>query len=109
MRIEYPDEIITKWKDSIVAGDLKDYELKIDEDVKEDFANLAMFLDYMTVKASGHVMDYYDGYKQAASDVLALLGIYIVQDDERKIINLKYQPPDNDLQEQLKKHIWGDE
>ncbi|NIP30617.1 MAG: hypothetical protein GTN99_05530, partial [Candidatus Dadabacteria bacterium] len=49
------------------------------------------------------------GYKQAASDVLALLGIYIVQDDERKIINLKYQPPDNDLQEQLKKHIWGDE
>ena len=109
MRIEYPEEIINKWKDSIIAGDLQDYELKIDDDVKEDFANLAMFLDYMTVKASGHVMDYYDGYKQAASDILGLIGIYIVQDDERKIINLKYQPPDNDIQEQLKKHIWGDE
>jgi len=109
MRIEHPDEIVNKWKDIIIDGDLQDYTLKIDDDVNKDFGNLALFLDYMTVKASGHVMDYYDGYKQAASDILSLIGIYIVQDDEKKIINLKYQAPDNDIQEMLKKNIWGDD
>ena len=109
MRIENSEEILNKWKGSILAGDLEDYTLKIDDDVKEDLGLIAMFLDYMTIKASGNVMDYYEGYKQAASDILELTGIYLVQDDQNKLINVKYQPPDDDIQEQLKKHIWGDE
>ncbi|NIP39699.1 MAG: hypothetical protein GWO07_15680 [Candidatus Dadabacteria bacterium] len=109
MRIEKSEEIIDKWKDSILSGDLEDYVLKIDDDVKEDIALIALFLDYMTVKASGNAMDYYEGYKQAASDILGLTGIYLVQDDQNKLINIKYQAPDDDIQEQLKKHIWGDE
>jgi hypothetical protein len=108
MRIENSEEIIKKWKDSILAGDLEEYTLKIDDDVKEDFSLIAMFLDYMTVKASGNVTDYYDGYRQAASDILELTGIYLVQDDQNKLINIKYQAPDDDIQEQLKKHIWGE-
>jgi hypothetical protein len=40
---------------------------------------------------------------------LGLLGIYLFQDDENKVINIKYQPPEDDIQEKLKKHIWGDE
>ena len=109
MRIENSEEIITKWKTNILSGDLEGYTLKIDDDVNKDFAVLAMYLDYTTVKASGRVMDYYEGYKQAASDVLGIIGIYLVQDDENKVINIKYQPPEDDIQEQLKKHIWGDE
>ncbi len=109
MRIENSEEIITKWKTNILSGDLEGYTLKIDDDVNKDFAVLAMYLDYTTVKASGRVMDYYEGYKQASSDILGLLGIYLVQDDENKVINIKYQPPEDDIQEQLKKHIWGDE
>lgn len=108
MRIEKYDEIEEKWSDTICSGDLEGYKVTIDDDVKKDYARIAMFLDYMTVKASGHVMDYYDGYKQAASDILGLIGIYMIQDDERKIINIKYQAPDDDVQERLKEHIWGD-
>jgi len=109
MRIENPEQIIAKWKESIIAGDLEDYTLKIDDEVKEDLGLIALYLDYKTVKASGHVMDYYDGYKQAASDILEITGIYIHQDDKNKLINVKYQTPDDDIQEKLKKHIWGDE
>ena len=109
MRIENSEEIITKWKTNIITGDLEDYTLKIDDDVNKDFAVLALYLDYTTVKASGHVMDYYEGYKQAASDILGILGIYLFQDDENKVINVKYQSPEDDIQEHLKKHIWGDE
>jgi hypothetical protein len=108
MRIEKYDELEQKWIESICSGDLEGYTLKIDDDVKKQYAGIAMFLDYMTVKASGHVMDYYDGYKQAASDILGLIGIYMVQDDEKKIINIKYQSPDDDTQERLKEHIWGE-
>ena len=109
MRIENSEEIITKWKTNIISGDLEDYTLKIDDDVNKDFAVLALYLDYTTVKASGYVMDHYEGYKKAASDILGLLGIYLTQDDENKVINVKYSPPEDDIQEQLKKHIWGDE
>lgn len=109
MRIEKYDEILGKWTDSICSGDLEGYNVTIDDDVKKDYAGIAMFLDYMTVKASGHVMDYYEGYKQAASDILGLIGIYLVQDDQKKIINIKYQPPDDDMQERLKEHIWGEQ
>jgi len=107
MRIENSEEIITRWKDSILSGDLEDYTFKIDDDVNKDFAVLAMYLDYTTVKASGHVMDYYEGYKQAASDILSITGIYLVQDDENKVINIKYRAQEDDIQERLKKEIWG--
>ncbi len=107
MRIEKPDEILDRWKNYICSGDLEGYDLKVDEEVKEEFSIIAIYLDYMTVKASGYGKDYYEGYKQAASDILTLMGIYLIQDDENKLINIKYKPPEDDIQEQLKEHIWG--
>ena len=101
------DKIINAWKSHLLADELEDYQLEIDEKVPIKFAAIALHLDSRTVKAAGKKEEYYEGYRDAAVGVLNLLQIEIVQDDELKVISLLYKELDDDKQEELKQHIWG--
>jgi hypothetical protein len=58
------------------------------------------------VRAAGEVVDYYEGYKRAATDILSLIGVEMVQDDHMKLIQVKRSFVKEDKQELLKKYIW---
>ena len=107
MKQESIDKIINAWKSHLLADELEDYQLEIDEKVSIKFAAIALHLDSRTVKAAGKKEEYYEGYRDAAVGVLNLLQIEIVQDDQLKVISLLYKESDDDKQEELKQHIWG--
>jgi hypothetical protein len=101
------DRVIDGWKNHLLQGELQDYQLEIDERVPIKFAALALHLDSRTVKASGKQEDYYEGFRDAAVEVLNLLQVDIVQDDQLKVICLIYREREDDKQEELAQHIWG--
>lgn len=101
------DKIINQWKAYILTDELEGYRLEIDEEVPKEFAVIALYMDSRTVKAAGEIEEYYDGYRQAASDILTLIGIAISQDDNVKTINVKRTTSYDSQQDELKKHIWG--
>jgi len=107
MRVEEFEKIVEMWSNHILVDALYGYSLEIDEDVPREFAAIALYLDSTTVRAAGEVLEYYDGYRQAASDILNLIGVEMVQDDEMRIIHIKRKAIQEDKQEVLKKHIWG--
>ncbi|GIW46390.1 MAG: hypothetical protein KatS3mg078_0267 [Deltaproteobacteria bacterium] len=107
MRVEDFDKIVEMWKKHILSDVLKDYKLEIDEDVPKEFAAIALYLDSSTVRAAGEVLEYYDGYRQAASDILNLIGVEMLQDDTLKVIRIRRKAVEEDKQELLKKYIWG--
>ncbi len=107
MNKEDIEKVIESWKTHLLVGPLEGYQLDIDKHILPEFAAIALFLDSKTVKAAGEVEEYYEGYRQAAVDVLNLMGIEIAQDDQFKVISLYKKERDEDKQEELKKHIWG--
>ena len=107
MNQEDIDRIIEAWKSHLLVGPLEGYQLEIADDVPEAFAALALYLDSKTVRASGEIEEFYEGYRQAAVDVLNLIGVEIAQDDQMKVISLFRKETGDDKQEELKKHIWG--
>ncbi|MCC6712656.1 MAG: hypothetical protein IT344_04770 [Candidatus Dadabacteria bacterium] len=107
MRKEEIDKIIEAWKSYLLQGQLEGYELEIDKSVPMEFAAIALHLDVQTVRAAGQVEEYYEGYRQAAVDVLNIMGVEIAQDDHSKVISLFKKASDDDKQEELMKHIWG--
>ena len=107
MKKEIVDRVINSWKSFLLQGDLEDYQLEIDERVPIKFAAVALYLDLRTVKASTKEEEYYEGFKDAAVEVLNLLQIEIAQDDQLKVISLYLKEVADDKQEELKQHIWG--
>lgn len=107
MRVDDFDKIVDMWSKHLLIGYLDGYTLEIEDDVPKDFAALALYLDSATVKASGEAIDFYEGYKRAASDVLNLIGVEMAQDDEMKLIIMRRAPIKEDKEEELKQHIWG--
>lgn len=107
MKKEAIEKIIDAWKSHLLVGPLEGYQLEIADDVPEAFAALALYLDSKTVRASGETEEYYEGYRQAAVDVLNLIGVEIAQDDQMRVVALFRKETGNDKQEELKKHIWG--
>ncbi len=101
------EKIVEAWKKHILVDALEGYSLEIDEDVPKEFAAIALYLDSSTVRAAGEVVEYYDGYRQAATDVLNLIGVEMVQDDVIKVIHIKRKITQEDKQELLKQYIWG--
>ena len=81
MKVDEFEKIIESWRSYILVDALQDYSLEIDEDVPKEFAAIALYLDTTTVRAAGETTEYYDGYRRAATDVLNLLGLQMVQDD----------------------------
>lgn len=107
MRVDEFDKVVDQWKNYIFRGPLEEYNLEIDPDISNDIAAIALYLDQKTVKASGEVEEFYEGYKRAASDVLELMGVFLEQDDENKVVRVSVSPNNSSLQEELQKHIWG--
>jgi hypothetical protein len=107
MNKEDIEKVIDAWKSHLLVGQLEGYQLEIDKNIIPEFAAIALFLDSKTVKAAGEIEEYYEGYRQAAVDVLNLMGVEIAQDDQFKVISLYKKEKDDDKQEELKKHIWG--
>lgn len=108
MKIEEFERIVETWRNYILVNTLEGYSLEIDEDVPKEFAAIALYLDTTTVRAAGETTEYYDGYRKAATDVLNLLGVEMVQDDEMRIILIKRRiSEEEDKEELLKQYIWG--
>jgi hypothetical protein len=107
MNVSEFEKILDTWKSYLLVDALEDYQLEIDEDISKEFAAIALYLDSNTVRAAGEVLDYYNGYKQAASDILNLIGVEMVQDDEMKIIQIRRKTSQDDKQERLREYIWG--
>lgn len=106
MNLRDYDKIVETWKRIILVEILQDFNLEVDKDIPKEHAAITLYLDYMTVKASGEIMDVYEGYKKAATDVLNLIGVEMVEDYEMKVILLKKKISEDYKQELLKKYIW---
>jgi len=107
MRVDQFDKVVEQWKNYIFRGPLEEYSLEIDPDISNDVAAIALYLDQKTVKASGEIEEFYEGYKRAASDILELVGVSLEQDDKNKVVKVTVAPNNSSLQEELQKHIWG--
>ena len=107
MRVDEFDKVVDKWKNYIFRGPLEEYSLEIDPDISDDIVAIALYLDQKTVKASGEIEEFYDGYRSAANDILELIGVCLEQDDENKVVKVAIAPNNSSLQEELQKHIWG--
>ena len=107
MRVDQLDQVIEMWTKYVLTGPMEDYKIEIDDDVKDDFASIALYMDFKTCRASGEVEEFYEGYKRAAVDILTFLGIEISQDDNMKIIKLAKSQTDTEAYEKLVKSVWG--
>ncbi len=107
MKKEEIEKVIEAWQNHLLVGHMEEYHLEIGDNVPPEFAAIALFLDSKTVRASGETEEFYNGYRQAAVDVLSLIGVEIAQDDQLKVISLFKKESGNDKQEELMKHIWG--
>ena len=108
MRVDEHEKVLERWKNYILKGPLEDYELEIDPGVSKELASIALFLDIQTVRASGEIEEFYEGYRKAATDILEFIGLHLAQDDEMKIVRICISPNNADLQEKLAEHIWGE-
>lgn len=106
MRVDDFNKIVEMWERHILVEALEGYSLEIGEDVRTEFAAIALYLDSTTVRAAGEIQEYYEGYKQAATDILNLIGVELVEDHEMKIIQIKRISTEDDKEELLKKYIW---
>ena len=107
MKIEEYDKVVEYWKSYILSGPLSDYELEVEPGLEQYMVAIALFLDTKTVRASGETEEYYDGYRQAATDILNFIGVELGQDDEKKIVSVYRSTSPADIQEELKQNIWG--
>ena len=108
MRVDEFEKVIENWRSYILRGPLEDYTLEVDPAISDELAALALFLDIQTVRASGEVEEFYEGYRKASTDILEFIGVYLAQDDEMKIVRIDASSNKAELQEQLKQHIWGE-
>lgn len=98
---------VGKWKDFILNGPLAEYSLEISPEIPREFAAVALFLDIQTVRASGNEEKFYEGYREASSDLLKFMGVEMFQDDSRKKIALLPSSRDPEAQERLVRSVWG--
>lgn len=106
MKIEDFDKVLEMWERHILVETLEEYSLEIGSDVPKEFAAIALYLDSATVRAAGEIQEYYEGYRQAATDILNFMGVELVEDHEMKMIQIKRTAAERDKQELLKKLIW---
>lgn len=107
MNAEQLDKVIEMWSDHILSGPLEDFTVEIDPEVKNEFAAIALYMDSKTVRASGEVEDFYEGYKRAATDILMFIGIEISEDQENKKVKIARSSHNFQKQQELMDHIWG--
>ncbi len=102
------NKAVEKWKSFILKGPLAEYNLEISSQIPKEFAAVALFLDIQTVRASGNEEKFYEGYREASSDILKFMGIEMFQDDARKKIALVPSSHDPEAQARLARSVWGE-
>ena len=102
------DEVLELWKKRVLSVGMADYKLEIEDDIPKSHVAIALYLDYMTVKASGNTNDFFEGFSKAAKDLLNFLKIEMTQDNEMKIVLIRRSSEYHDTQERLKQYLWGD-
>ena len=107
MDVNTLDSVIEMYRNHLLKGDLKGFSIEIDPQVTDQLAAIALYLDSKTVRASGEIEEFYEGYKRAAFDVLSFMGVEFFEDRENKLIRINKSKYDAELQEELKKSIWG--
>ncbi len=101
------DAVIEMYTNHLLQGELEGFEIEISPEIKDEIAAIALYLDSKTVRASGEIEEFYEGYKRAAFDVLSFMGVEFFEDRENKLIKVMKSNYDSQLQEELKKSIWG--
>lgn len=107
MDVNTLDAVIEMYTNHLLKGELEGFKIEIDPEIKDELAAIALYLDSKTVRASGEIEEFYEGYKRAAFDVLSFMGVEFFEDRENKLIRINKSSYDSDLQEELKKNIWG--
>lgn len=107
MDVNTLDSVIEMYRNHLLKGDLEGFSIEIDPEVNDQLAAIALYLDSKTVRASGEIEEFYEGYKRAAFDVLSFMGVEFFEDRENKLIRISKSKYDAELQEELKKSIWG--
>ena len=107
MDVSTLDSVIEMYTNHLCRGDLEGFRVEIDPEVNDQLAAIALYLDSKTVRASGEIEEFYEGYRRAAFDVLSFIGVEFFEDRENKLIRINKSKYDAELQEELKKNIWG--
>ena len=107
MDVNTLDSVIEMYTNHLLPGELEGFRIEIDPGVNDQLAAIALYLDSKTVRASGEIEEVYEGYKRAAFDVLSFMGVECFEDRENKLVRISKSKYDSDLQEELKKSIWG--
>lgn len=101
------DSVIEMYTNHLLQGELEGFKIEISPEIKDELAAIALYLDSKTVRASGEIEEFYEGYKRAAFDVLSFMGVEFFEDRENKLIRIMKSDYGAQLQEELKKNIWG--
>ena len=101
------DAVIEMYTNHVLQGELEGFKIDISPEIKDELAAIAIYLDSKTVRASGEIEEFYEGYKRAAFDILTFMGVEFFEDRENKLIKIMKSNYNFQLQEELKKSIWG--
>ena len=71
-------QVHEEWSKIFLVNNYEDWSLEIDPEIKEDFATIALFLDYKTAKSSGEEKEVYEGIKKASLLILDFLEVQII-------------------------------
>lgn len=107
MDVHTLDAVIEMYTSHLLQGELEGFQIEISPEIKDEIAAIALYLDSKTVRASGEIEEFYEGYKRAAFDVLTFMGVEFFEDRENRLIRIMKSNYDSNLQEELKKSIWG--
>lgn len=99
--------VIDDWSKIFLVDNYEDWTLDISPDIKEDFATIALFLDFKTAKSSGEEKEVFEGIKKASLIILDFLEIQIIDNPEEKKIQLIPKESSRIRDEKLAKEIWG--
>ena len=99
--------VIDDWSKIFLVDNYEDWTLDISPEIKEDFATIALFLDFKTAKSSGEEKEVFEGIKKASLIILDFLEIQIIDNPEEKKIQLIPKESSRVRDEKLAKEIWG--
>ena len=100
-------QVHEEWSKIFLVNNYEDLSLEIDPEIKEDFATIALFLDYKTAKSSGEEKEVYEGIKKASLLILDFLEVQIIDNPEEKKIQMIKKESSRVRDKKLAKEIWG--
>ena len=74
--------VLEQWKKLYLVDAYEDWDVEVSPDVKQDFATIALFLDFKTSKSSGEEKEIFEGIKKASLIILDFLEIQIIDNPD---------------------------